>query len=103
MPSSQAVKKFRGQPLDFVYIDGDHGYEAVINDITNYSSKVRPGGIIAGHDYWGRMLDKYLRVGPAVKLYVKAYNIDPWFTIGRVKTNPEFKKDSARTFLWVKE
>ncbi len=36
--------------LDFVYIDGDHSYEAVSKDITLYYPKVRKGGVIGGHD-----------------------------------------------------
>jgi hypothetical protein len=102
-PSNQAVKKFRPNSIDFVYIDGDHGYEAVINDLQNWSTRVRPGGIIAGHDYWGKIHDPYLRVGPAVKLWTRAEQIQPWFTIGRAKTDPNFRKDSVRTFLWVRE
>ena len=37
--------------LDLVFIDGDHSYEAVKHDILNWKKKVRPGGILAGHDY----------------------------------------------------
>ena len=37
--------------LDFIYIDGDHRYEAVKNDIKLAFKKVKKGGIIAGHDY----------------------------------------------------
>jgi len=37
--------------IDFVFIDGDHAYDQVLRDIKNYGSKVRPGGIIAGHDF----------------------------------------------------
>lgn len=37
--------------LDFVYIDGNHSYDAVMEDITLWEPKVRPGGILAGHDY----------------------------------------------------
>ena len=37
--------------LDFVYIDGDHSYEACLADLLNYYSKVKTGGLIAGHDY----------------------------------------------------
>ena len=37
--------------LDFVFIDGDHSYAAVLADCTNYYDKVRSGGIIAGDDY----------------------------------------------------
>jgi hypothetical protein len=37
--------------LDLVFIDGDHSYESVKQDIALWEPKVRPGGIIAGHDY----------------------------------------------------
>lgn len=37
--------------LDFVYIDGDHSYEAVKKDIAFYYPKVRMGGVFGGHDY----------------------------------------------------
>lgn len=36
--------------LDFIFIDGDHRYEAIKNDFNLYSQLVRPGGIIAFHD-----------------------------------------------------
>ena len=39
------------EPLDFVYIDGDHSYEAVLIDIKKWYPLLRTGGIIAGHDY----------------------------------------------------
>jgi hypothetical protein len=39
------------EPLDFVYIDGDHSYEGVLRDIHAWTPHVRKGGIIAGHDY----------------------------------------------------
>ncbi len=40
-----------GATFDFVFIDADHGYEAVAADIDAYLPLVRPGGIVAGHDY----------------------------------------------------
>ena len=39
-----------GQPLDFLFIDGDHSYDGVANDFELYSPLVRPGGLIAFHD-----------------------------------------------------
>lgn len=36
--------------LDFVYIDGNHSYSYVINDLKNYWKIVRDGGVIGGHD-----------------------------------------------------
>lgn len=37
--------------LDLVYIDAEHTYEAVRDDISAWLPKVRPGGWIGGHDY----------------------------------------------------
>ncbi len=46
-----AANMFPNGYLDFVYIDGDHTYEAVKDDINAWLPKVRKGGIIGGHDY----------------------------------------------------
>lgn len=37
--------------LDLVWIDANHGYEWVKEDIHTWVPKVRPGGIVAGDDY----------------------------------------------------
>lgn len=37
--------------LDLVFIDADHSYAAVKEDIENWVEKVRPGGVICGHDF----------------------------------------------------
>lgn len=37
--------------LDFCYIDADHRYEQMLNDIKAWIGKVKIGGIICGHDY----------------------------------------------------
>lgn len=37
---------------DFVFIDGDHSYESVKQDITNWLPFLERGGIISGHDYY---------------------------------------------------
>jgi predicted O-methyltransferase YrrM len=49
--SADAVSSFSDSSLDFVFIDGEHSYPNVFADIINWSPKVRPGGILAGHDY----------------------------------------------------
>lgn len=38
-------------PLDLVFLDGDHRYEAVKRDIELWTPHVRRGGILCGHDY----------------------------------------------------
>ena len=39
-----------GQPIDFLFIDGDHRYAGVKADYELYAPLVRKGGIIAFHD-----------------------------------------------------
>lgn len=38
--------------LDFVFIDAGHEYEEVKADIACLLPKVKPGGVLAGHDYY---------------------------------------------------
>lgn len=38
------------EPIDFLFIDADHTYEAIKKDWSDWAHKVRPGGIIALHD-----------------------------------------------------
>lgn len=50
--SMEAVKDFKDNSLDFVYIDGNHEFKYVWEDIVEWTKKVRVGGIVAGHDYY---------------------------------------------------
>lgn len=43
--------QFKDESVDFIFVDGDHSFEGAYNDIKNYYSKVRKGGIFSGHDY----------------------------------------------------
>ena len=51
LPSPEAAAIFPDGYFDLVYIDAYHYYEAVCMDITAWLPKVRPGGLLAGHDY----------------------------------------------------
>lgn len=37
--------------LDFVYINGNHSYSFVKDDIQHYYPKIKSGGVIGGHDF----------------------------------------------------
>ena len=50
-PSLVAVREFEDASLDFVFIDGDHRYEPCLADIEAWTPKVRPGGMVIGHDF----------------------------------------------------
>lgn len=49
--SKFAVKQFENKTLDYVFIDGEHTYQAVKEDIELWLPKVKRGGFIGGHDY----------------------------------------------------
>jgi hypothetical protein len=51
MDSKEASKLFNDESLDFVYIDANHTYEAVKEDLKCWYDKVRVGGVVMGHDY----------------------------------------------------
>ena len=51
MPSTEAAAKIPAHSLDFVYLDARHDYESVMEDLHAWFDRVRPGGVLAGHDY----------------------------------------------------
>lgn len=84
--SSEAVDDTPDK-VDFVYIDGNHSYEFVKKDIELYYDKVKPGGIIGGHDFeMGR------DVARAVTEFVEKKNLKlrrkeiDWWVIKPLKT-----------------
>lgn len=48
--SADAVGRFEDNSLDFVYIDANHHKDYVLQDLRLWWPKVKPGGILAGHD-----------------------------------------------------
>lgn len=49
--STDAAAQVPDGSFDLVFIDADHAYEAVVEDIELWLPKVRPGGVLGGHDY----------------------------------------------------
>lgn len=48
--SIETTKIVPDSSCSFVFIDADHGYDSVRDNIRTWRTKVRPGGILAGHD-----------------------------------------------------
>lgn len=55
--SKNAASFFEDESLDFVYIDANHRYDFIKEDLQLWFPKVRKGGIVSGHDYL--MIDWY--------------------------------------------
>ncbi len=49
--SKDAVKLFKDEYFDWVYIDANHGYDSASEDIALWWPKVKKEGYLAGHDY----------------------------------------------------
>ena len=50
--SSDATIEIEDNSLDIVYIDGNHAYSYVLDDMKNYWTKIRSGGIMFGDDIY---------------------------------------------------
>lgn len=61
------------EKLDFIYIDGNHEYNAVLSDLKHFYPMVKKEGIISGHDI------DYLNVSRAIFDYTSEKNIDVMF------------------------
>ena len=68
-PSNEAARDIQDNFLDLVFIDADHSYEGCKADIEAYYGKVKPGGIISGHDY----ANNAWKFGPLVKKAVDEF------------------------------
>ena len=51
--SPVALSSLSDRRFDLCYIDGDHSYEAVRQDIQACKPLVKPGAFLGGHDYGG--------------------------------------------------
>lgn len=49
--SLQAILDFPNHYFDWIYLDTDHSYSTTIQELYAYEIKMKPNGIIAGHDY----------------------------------------------------
>jgi Methyltransferase domain len=75
--SEIAADIFPDNSLDFVYIDANHAYQYVVQDINLWYPKVKPGGYICGHDYIDIQWDQdpnFAENGIDKHIYTSVYN-----------------------------
>ena len=59
MTSKKALEIYSGEKLDFLFIDGEHTYEALETDV-KWIKYVKKGGLIAFHDCSLPEINKYI-------------------------------------------
>lgn len=93
--SMNAVDDFDDDYFDFVYVDGNHLFDYVIQDLVRWSTKVRSGGIVSGDDYYALDQKRWIGGGviEAVQAYTNAHRIPIWYL---------FQGHKSVDYFWVK-
>jgi predicted O-methyltransferase YrrM len=71
-PSELAAQVLAPGTFDLIFLDADHSYDGILNDIRHYAPLVRAGGILCGHDCEGRSADydrAFLEAGKQVDFH----------------------------------
>lgn len=105
--SVEAAKRFEDGSLDFVYLDGNHTFKYVLEDLELWYPKVKSGGILAGHDF-ARIRAKdgkpsQWEVKQALAKFTKDYKIDPWFVLGLEDKDRDKIRENIRSWFIVKQ
>lgn len=95
--SENASKDFDDDSLDFVYIDAAHDFKNIAVDICVWSTKVRVGGIVFGHDFVRRYHKYVVQVKDVVGAYMYSHGIMPWFVLDKRRKSWMFvRQDTDR-------
>lgn len=78
--------------FDWVYLDTDHTYQTTRRELELLRSKMKPGGIIAGHDYIIGNWNAGYRYGvvEAVREFCLKYNWEMIFLTHELSDHPSF-------------
>ena len=76
--SKNASKNFDANSFDYIYIDGEHSYKAVYEDLTLWYPKLKKNGLIFGDDFYWREDDNSFSVKKAYEEFISKNNIKKW-------------------------
>lgn len=90
--SLEVSKGFPENYFDWVYIDTGHEYELTIEELEEYMTKLKPGGVLAGHDFtrWNRLGFSRFGVVEAVSEFCVKYNWELIYLTMEVNENQSF-------------
>ena len=87
--SVNAAKQFKDESLDWVFIDANHSFDAVTEDMDAWFPKLKKGGLFSGHDYMNNTTwPHFCEVKSAVDKWMLSKNLEfvttpcsSWWTI----------------------
>lgn len=75
--SIQVAPSIENGSLDFAYLDGNHSYRAVLEDMDAYWEKVKVGGVLGGHDFYDEIRYPYFNeVKSAVTRWASEHKVE---------------------------
>ena len=76
--SKNASEKYKDNFFDYIYIDGEHSYKAVYEDLTFWYPKLKNNGKIFGDDFYWREEDNSFSVKEAYYDFISKHKIKKW-------------------------
>ncbi len=74
-------------PVDFLYIDGAHGFAPARDDIVRWGDKVVDGGVMAIHD-------SFSSIGVTLALMTTTFPSSQWRYLGRDRSLTRFRREA---------
>jgi len=99
MLTDEAAALVPDRSLDFIFIDASHGFDDVMRDLLLWVPKVKPDGIISGHDYETTVMGWPAENGvkEAVHAYIGAHGISPLYLLMGTA------RDRWKSYFWVND
>ncbi len=76
--SLDSSNMFKNEYFDYIYIDGEHSYDAVLNDLNHWYPKLKKNGKIFGDDFYWREEDNSFSVKNAYENFILNNKIKKW-------------------------
>ena len=100
MTSVEAAATFPDNSIDFVFIDGNHEYSAVMSDFRAWYPKLKNGGYFCGDDVFNTNLADYDADGNVTLVHKRNDDGTPliWGKYGTYKALLDFQKEKPYQF-----
>ena len=76
--SKEASKMYDNNYFDYIYIDAEHSYKAVYDDLNHWFPKLKKNGYLFGDDYYWREEDNTFSLQNAYQDFLRKNDIRKW-------------------------